>query len=254
MVNIKITKQEVDKYDKLGWIVLKNVFDTKSIKSFKHNIFSFLKNNHQKYEGRHVNYFGTKKAYKEISSFHRLQENNKIKKISISGLIPKIAKKFLKKKLELRASEIFIKKKGYGKATPIHQDAYYWNVKNNEGLTLWVALTASNKKNGSVFYYDKSHKHGVFDHTSSFVKGSSQKLLNKKKLKKFKKSIPNISKGDVVVHNSLVLHGSFKNMTPKKRIGWTFAYKPFNCPYDKKRTKKYERKLFSQISKNLKQI
>ncbi len=221
----------------------------KKIKSFKSEIFSFLKKNHKKYQGRHVNYFGDVRAFKEISSFHRLQANKKIKKFAEFGVIYKIAQKLLNKKPELRASELFIKKKGFGKPTPIHQDAYYWNVKNDEGLTLWVALTPSNKKNGSVFYYDKSHKMGVLKHKSSFVKGSSQKLNNLKKLNKLSKSTPNVNPGDVIVHNSLVVHGSFKNLSNQKRIGWTFCYKPKNTPYDLKRTKKFEKKLYFQINK-----
>ena len=104
-------------------------------------------------------------------------------------------------------------------------------------------------KNGSVFYYDKSHKHGVFEHKSSFVKGSSQKLKNKKIIQKFIKSSPEVKKGDIIIHNSLTLHGSYKNICNKRRIGWTFCYKPKNIPYDLKRTHIFERKLFHQIQR-----
>lgn len=249
MVNTDITKKDILNYNQFGWLVIRNIFDRKKIKSFKSEIFSFLKKNHKKYQGRHVNYFGDERSFKEISSFHRLQANKKIKKFSEIGVIPKIARKLLNKKPELRASELFIKKKGFGKPTPIHQDAYYWNVKNDEGLTLWVALTPSNKNNGSVFYFDKSHKYGVFKHKSSFVKGSSQKIHNLEKLKKYIKSTPNVKAGDIIVHNSLVVHGSFKNLSKQKRIGWTFCYKPKNTPYDLKRTKKFEKKLYFQIKK-----
>ena len=247
MVNMILSNEHIKTYKKKGWVVLKKALDKKEISKYKDNIFSYLKNNHKKFNGRNINYFYKKQSFNEISSFHKLQENKKIKKFSEKGIVSKIAQKLLNKKPELRASELFIKKKGSGKPTPLHQDAYYWNVKNNQGLTIWVALTDSNKKNGSVFYFDSSHKYGVFKHKSSFVKGSSQKIMNEKFLKKFNKSTPNVKKGDIIVHNSLLVHGSFKNTIKNKRIGWTFCYKPKNLPYDLNRTKKFEKKLYRQI-------
>ncbi len=247
MVKTIVTKQDLKNYKENGWIVFKKVFKKNEIQKYKNNIFKYLKTNHKKFKGRNINYFDNKKTFSEISSFHKLQENKKIKKFSESSVVSLIAKKLLNKKPDLRASELFIKKRGAGKPTPIHQDAYYWNVKNNEGLTVWIALTDSNKKNGSVFYFDKSHKCGVFKHKSSFVKGSSQKIMNETMLNKFSKSTPNVKKGDVIVHNSLSVHGSFKNISNRRRIGWTFCYKPKSSPYDIKRTKKFEKKLFHQI-------
>lgn len=247
MVNFENKKKEIIHYQKFGWTKFEKIFDKKEIKKLKSEINSFLKKNHKKYQGRHINYFGKSNSFKDISSFHSLQSNEKIKKISDYGIIPNIAKKLLKKKPELRASELFIKKKGFGNPTPVHQDAYYWNVKNNEGLTIWIALTSSKKKNGSVFYFNKSHKKGIFAHKSSFIKGSSQTIKNLKKLKQFSKVSPEANIGDIIVHNSLVVHGSFKNLSNQKRIGLTFCYKPKTVPYDLKRTKKFEKKLFYQI-------
>ena len=178
MVNMILSNEHIKTYKKKGWVVLKKALDKKEISKYKDNIFSYLKNNHKKFNGRNINYFYKKQSFNEISSFHKLQENKKIKKFSEKGIVSKIAQKLLNKKPELRASELFIKKKGSGKPTPIHQDAYYWNVKNNQGLTIWVALTDSNKKNGSVFYFDSSHKYGVFKHKSSFLNADASPRPN----------------------------------------------------------------------------
>ena len=250
MVNLnkKISEKNIKFYKDNGWVVLREVFNKKEIFYFKEKIFNYLKKNHKKFSGRDINYSSKLKLFKNICSFHNLQSNKSIKKMSNKGIFFEIAKKMLKKAPELRASELFIKKKNLGKPTPIHQDDYYWNVKNNEGLTIWVALTPSHKKNGSVFYFSKSHKKGIQEHSPSFVKGSSQKIKNKKLLKSFQKVTPIINQGDVVVHNSLVIHGSHKTQSNLRRIGWTFAYKPKSSVYDLERTKKYEKKLYDQIS------
>ena len=40
--------------------------------------------------------------------------------------------------------------------------------------------------------------------------------MNKSVLNKFSKSTPNVKKGDVIVHNSLSVHGSFKIFQAKE--------------------------------------
>ena len=70
-----------------------------------------MKNNHKKFKGRNINYFGNRKSYSDISSFHKLQENKNIKNFSKKSVVSLIAKKLLNKEPDLRASELFIKKR-----------------------------------------------------------------------------------------------------------------------------------------------
>ena len=243
-------KKLVKEYEKKGWIVIRKVLNPIQVKKNKKILLNFLKKNHKKFDGRDVNYFNNNKSFRNISSFHNLQTSRHIKKMSQKGIFYKLAKLFLLNKTpELRASEMFVKRCNSGSFTPIHQDAYYWNVKGDKGLTIWIALSKSDKKNGSVFYYDKSHKAGVMPHKASYIKGSSQKIKNIKNLRKFTKVSPKLSMGDILIHNSLTVHGSYKNKSNKDRMGWTFAYKPKSSPYDLLRTKKYEKILYSQILK-----
>ena len=96
----------------------------------------------------------------------------------------------MEKEPELRASEYFAKPKKKGLPAPTHQDNFYWKVKNNKGLTMWIALCPSDYKNGGVYYYNGSHKKGVLPHKASLAKGTSQMIKNISSLKKFKKITP----------------------------------------------------------------
>ena len=71
--------------------------------------------------------------------------------------------------------------------------------------------------------------------------------MNKSVLNKFSKSTPNVKKGDVIVHNSLSVHGSFKNISSKRRIGWTFCQAK-SSPYDIKRTKNLKKNFFIKLN------
>ena len=77
-------------------------------------------------------------------------------------------------KIELRASEYFAKPKKIGLKPPVHQDNFYWNIKDSKGLTAWIALSKSSKKNGTVYYYNGSHKDGLFS-----IKIKSLNMTNK---------------------------------------------------------------------------
>ena len=41
----------------------------------------------------------------------------------------------------------------------MHQDNYYWNLKNPNAVTMWIALTPT-KINGAIEYLIGSHKFG----------------------------------------------------------------------------------------------
>jgi len=243
--NIYKAKKELNEK---GWTVIKNFLTKKQVDKYKKLIFSYLNKNHLKFNGREINYTGKIKKFKYINSFHKLEAYKKIKNFFYYGKIYKYAYCLLNNSIpELRASELFKKPKKSGLKSSPHQDDYYWNVKDNKGITFWIALDRANKKNGSLYYYNSSHKLGLVKHEASFGKGSSQTIKNKKIFKNFRKEYLNLTKGDVAVHSSLVIHGSEKNLSNQNRAGWTFAVKPKYSPYDKKRTNNFVKSLNYQI-------
>ncbi len=243
----KIEKAKIE-LNKNGWTIIKGFMTKNQIKNYKKSIFNYLDKNHLKFKGRHINYVGDTKKFKDIHSFHKLESFKKVKNFFYKGKIYNYAFQLLNKSIpELRASELFKKPKKSGLKAAPHQDDYYWNVKDNRGITFWIALDKANKKNGTMYYYTASHKLGLVKHKASFGKGTSQTVENKKIFKNFKKDYLNLDVGDAAVHTSLVIHGSEKNSSQFNRAGWTFAVKPKNSPYDKKRTKKFIQSLNNQI-------
>ena len=153
-------------------------------------------------------------------------------------------------KADFRKSEVFNKPARYGLASPMHQDNFYWAVKNNNALTIWVALDSCDKKNGGVSYFKGSHKFGILKHTDSFAPGSSQKIDLKilKKFKYLKKITPKLKPGDILVHNCLTFHGSNPNKSSKNRRGFTMQFKDKFSDYDKKILSHYQTRLDRQVN------
>ena len=144
-------------------------------------------------------------------------------------------------------AELFAKPAKTGLNVPIHQDNFYWNTKTGNALTMWIALNESNKKNGGIFYFKKSHKTGLQKHKLSFHPGTSQKLSEKINLKKFKKFTPSLKPGDCIVHNSLIIHGSNKNLSNKTRSGLTLRYISKNEKFDNFKIAKYKKSLEKNV-------
>ncbi len=239
-----------NQFKKKGWIKIEKIFPQKEIKNINQKVENFLNKNFKKYNDRYINFTNQKKAFNDINSFHKLDDCLEIKRLSKKKIIEKIVKNLLDlKKIKLRQSEFFAKPKKKGLPVPDHQDNFYWNIVKGNALTIWIALSKSNNINGAIHYYEGSHKYGILKHTPSYSKGTSQKIKNQKFLKKFKKVTPHLNKGDVLIHHSLIVHGSKPNKSNMPRKGITFQFIDKNAKLDQRNLKKYENSLYKQIDK-----
>tara|TARA_B100001029_G_scaffold64282_1_gene52068 strand:- start:341 stop:1078 length:738 start_codon:yes stop_codon:yes gene_type:complete len=234
-------KRFVKNFENKGYILIKNFYNKITARKIKINLKNFLEKNKLNLKG--VNLINKKS---KINSAHNLQKWQLLKKIQKDNKIKTIAKILLKGKVKNFGAEVFAKPAKIGLSSPTHQDNFYWNVSNNKGITFWIALNKSNKKNGSIFYYEKSHKLGLVQHVPSFAPGSSQKINNVNRFKKFKKVYPNLKVGDVLIHHCLIAHGSEKNKSKKDRMGLTLRFIGADSKIDQRKKKKYEKSLYKQ--------
>ena len=244
--NLNNKSDIIQKFSKFGWVKLENFYSKNDIYILKKEINNFFKKNQYKYSSPHIN-FTFSKNKKKINSFHKLQDSKKLKALSMNEEIIMIVKKLLRiKKPKLRQIEFFAKPKFVGLKAPCHQDNYYWNLKDKKGLTIWIALNVSNKKNGGVYYYNGSHKIGLIKHVPSFSRGSSQTISDLKLLKKYKKVYPQLNVGDILIHHSMIAHGSNKNTSNKDRKGLTFQFVSSKSKLDLIKMRRYKKSLNNQ--------
>lgn len=240
----------ITNYQNNGWIKVEKFLQSHQIKEIKKQIKNFLEKNYERYEDRYINFVSYQKKLKDINSFHKLDDCVWIRKFSKNKKITEVVKKFLNtKSFKLRQAEYFAKPKHKGLAAPDHQDNFFWNLNNSNAITIWIALSKSDKKNGGIHYYNSSHKYGILKHEKSYMKGTSQTIKNKKFLKKFSKSCPSLKTGDALIHHSLIVHGSSKNKSNFSRKGVTFQFITKNAKIHIKKKRKYEKNLFEQIKK-----
>ena len=243
-MNIEAIKRLKKDYDENGYTIIRSLINETEIndakKDLNNEINKLIKN--KKLKTRDINYTND-----QINSIHSLGEWSWTKKLQKNKKLEKIVSHLIKGKLESYGAELFAKPAKVGLPAPIHQDNYFWCLKNNEALTVWIALDKANNRNGGVFYFKKSHKLGLLEHTQSFAPGTSQKIKYPEGLKIFKKYSPSLNPGDCIIHNSYVIHGSDKNVSTRPRVGWTLRFKAKDNKIDPVRKEQYEKELVFQI-------
>ncbi len=229
-------------FDKDGYVLIKNFYSIPKINNIKKNLFKHLEKVKYRLKKRQIHFTNSKL----INSVHHLKWK-KVDEIRNNKKILNIVKNLLTDKIKHFGAEVFAKPAKHGLQVPIHQDNFYWNVNNSNGLTVWIALDKSVKKNGAIFYYKKSHKLGLLNHKSSYAPGSSQKLKNLNILKGFKKTMPILNAGDILIHHCLVVHGSMRNLSDKDRTGLTMRYIGKSSKIMRSSKLKYEKQLKKQL-------
>jgi len=238
-----LNKKSINSYQINGELKIKNLLSDAEIFKIKKELQSFLINNKKNLIlAKNFNYL---KNSNKISSLHRLEKYKKLYffKISNKKKFKNLAESLIGSQAKLLSVQFFFKKKGENKATPPHQDNAYWCYKNGNGLSFWITLNSTNKKNGSLYYYQGSHKKDLKHFPSSNTPGSSQIL--KKIDKKYIRKSYSLKRGDGVAHDSRIIHGSTNNITNKNRSAFVISYVSVNSAKDKKKQKSYEKKLIS---------
>ena len=211
-------------FNKNGFCISKNLFTKKEILNLDKKLEEFLDIKSKNLKKRDIN----RASNNSVNTMHDIDKHeNYFLKFAKKRKILNLSKLLLNSEPEFRKCEMFAKPAKVGMRSPMHQDNFLWAVKNNNGLTFWVALDKCDKTNGGLSYYNGSHKYGLLDHESSFAPGTSQKIKNNilKKIKNCKLITPKLNPGDVLIHHCLMVHGSNENKSKRNRRVLQFSLK-----------------------------
>ena len=235
-----------ENFFKNGFIIVRKMFSKTKIKTFVNELHNVkIKSTNAKNKHIHFTYDN------RVNSIHGI--NNYINSGTIADLaknkkLLNIVSSILGSKPLIRNIELFLKPKKTGLRVPFHQDNYYWKIKNKKAVNVWIACAESNRKNGVISYYLKSHKNGLYKHVLTGEPGSSQKIPDKylKKIK-LKKIYPRLKSGDCIVHHCETVHGSDFNKSNKDRAALVISYKSKEAIIDREKIKQYKK----LVKKNL---
>jgi phytanoyl-CoA hydroxylase len=244
---MNLYKSLKEEYVKSGFCLVKSFFTKDEIEDLDETLKKFLDEKSHNLKGKDIN----KTKNNQVNTMHDIDKHEDyFKKFSQKKKILDLAAFLLESDAEFRKCEMFAKPAKVGMASPMHQDNYLWAIKNNNGLTFWVALDHCDQTNGGLTYITCSHTKGLLEHEDSFAPGTSQKIKKKileDQLSNLKIVTPVLERGDVLIHHCLTVHGSNVNTSSQNRRGFTIQFKDKKSVYDEDLLKHYQNRLQAQL-------
>lgn len=163
--------------------------------------------------------------------------------------LEKIAAVLLGEKVTGKNVEFFNKPPQIGKPTPPHQDAYYFNIKPPQAVTMWLALEEADETNGCVSYITGSQKLGMRPHGRTQTLGFSQSITDYGTPEDLAalRSFP-AKAGDLLVHHSMTIHSAGANRSSRSRKALGLIYFGASAAPDPEARAAYQQALEAQKS------
>lgn len=178
------------------------------------------------------------KLYEHDDYFMRLANSDKV-----VGL----AEALLGGPVQLQNMQYFNKVPGIGKDTPAHQDGYYFMIKPQEAVTMWLSLGEADVSNGAVCYVPGSHKQGMRPHGRTSTLGFSQGITDWSVKDDDEEVQMEAKAGDILVHHSLTVHRANNNNSNRDRKSIGFIFYRDNVEIDEDAHAAYKQKLHNKL-------
>ena len=157
-----------------------------------------------------------------------------------------LGRALLDDELVCRNLQWFNKLPNGGKATPPHQDGFYFMLEPNEALTMWLAQDTVDEENGCVRYLPGSHQQEMRPHQRTNTLGFSQGIADYGSAD-YAAEIPVCAEpGDLLIHHSMCIHRADANNSNRPRRALGFVYFAAKAKEDEARAEKYRQQLFTE--------
>ena len=127
--------------------------------------------------------------------------------------------------IKLYGDQLFMKNPEVGSEIYWHQDSASWkDIFPKDLITAWTALDNSNLENGCLKFIPGSHRFGTLGLDSDSREQKMEKFLPLLNFKQWAIRDIELDSGSVSFHHSLLVHGSGKNLSLKRRRGYAAHY------------------------------
>lgn len=150
-------------------------------------------------------------------------------------------------------SSYFAKPKAIGYETKPHQDNAFFCMSPAEIITCWFPVEVADARNGSLYYYQGSWILGDIPHLPDGNLGASMSVSPEAMhsvINHFPKLYISLNKGDCVIHNPQIVHGSDANHSNLDRKAFNFSIIGKKAIVDKKLHDMYLKNLQEFLLRN----
>jgi len=203
----RLTEEQLDHYKNKGYVSPVNALTSIEAKEIRDEIEKIEKDWPGALEGINRNYIHL------ISPIFN--------KVCLNKNILDAVESIIGKNILICGTTLFIKNPNEKGFVSFHQDAKYIGLEPHNWVTVWIAVTDANEKNGCMKMLSGSHKEDLKHHEQKFDENN---LLTRGQTIKnipLDKTDPVILKaGQMSLHHPKIVHGSGLNYSNDRRIGF----------------------------------
>lgn len=215
-----LSSEQIDFFNKNGFIKLKNVFSADTIAYLNETISKEVKRlNTQHLPLQERDTYG--KAFLQIMNIWTKSEP--VKEIVFSKRLAKIATELLGVEgVRLYHDQALYKEPGGG-ITPWHADQYYWPLASDSTVTVWIPLQETPLEMGPLEFSSQSFK--LTTGRDKEIGDESQQILKETLVREgFEHVVEPFEVGEVSFHKGWLFHRAGANNTNKMRSVMTMIY------------------------------
>lgn len=226
--------EQINFFRENGFVILKKIYTIKECNEILLKLNEVAPDDYSQLINVHKKEFLYLQSIKKIINSKNMQEKYNylknfeflssffLKKYQNKKLLNFIQKLYKKKIVGVQSQVIFKKPSSkFGKQVYLpHQDNSYAKNKNNLFFTTHLFLEKSNKNNGTIYVYNKTHKLGLKKFVDKKSYGNSKKAgnyINVSEInKKYNITSIEANPGDVLIMHGNLIHGSYENKSKTK--------------------------------------
>lgn len=236
-------------FEQDGYVALSGFLNSDEVAETKGVLADFIQNRVQVLPREQV--FYEKKdqpdTLKQIQGLYT--HHDYFKDLMFGGKVEQLAELLLNGPVIGKNMQYFNKPPTIGKATPPHQDGYYFMLKPCEAVTMWLALDEVDEENGCVRYVRGSHRRGMRPHGRTKTLGFSQGVTDYGTPEDVADEVAFPAQpGDLLVHNAMTIHRADGNNSPMRtRQALGFIFYSERAQVDEEAHAAYQKKLAAEM-------
>jgi phytanoyl-CoA hydroxylase len=236
-------------YDEKGYVAINGFLSEDRVEELIKQTERFIRDVIPRIPAEEV-YYEHREEMSSLKQVQRMQDFDPwFKDLANSQEVTGLAELLLGGKAVLKNTQYFNKIPKQGKETPAHQDGYYFMIKPQAALTMWLSLGETDAENGAVCYIPGSHKKGMREHGKTALLGFSQGMTDWSDKDSEAEVQMKANAGDILVHHSLTIHRANANDSDRQRRAIGFIFYREDVTIDEEAHAEYKKKLDADLSK-----
>ena len=211
-------------FERDGFVVVSAFYASAELKKVEWKLIDFTSDRLSSLPHEHV-FFEDKNDPVSLKQIQRLHEHEPFFERMMNDKPKKLAQELLGEPVIGKNLQYFNKPPSLGKATPPHQDAYYFMIEPCHALTMWLALDEVDEGNGCIRYVSGSHMQGLRTHARTETLGFSQGISDYGDNDVENERACIASPGDLLAHHALTIHRADSNQSDsrsRRALGFIF--------------------------------